>query len=87
MDATFLRNVVNHTQRRGVISKKTCVFIIRTLRGLSSFLAPNILLKQFLFGGEGPRSRSYGRTAALRLIVQPCDEYNYFFPCNGITVE
>jgi hypothetical protein len=23
---------------------------------------------------EGPRSRSYGRTAALRLIVQPCDE-------------
>jgi hypothetical protein len=28
----------------------------------------------FLFGIEGPRSRSYGRTAALRLIVQPCDE-------------
>jgi hypothetical protein len=27
----------------------------------------------FLFG-EGPRSRCYGRTAALRLIVQPCDE-------------
>ena len=26
------------------------------------------------FCGEGPRSRSYGRTAALRLIVQPCDE-------------
>ena len=26
------------------------------------------------FGGEGPRSRCYGRTAALRLIVQPCDE-------------
>jgi hypothetical protein len=24
--------------------------------------------------GEGARSRSYGRTAALRLIVQPCDE-------------
>jgi hypothetical protein len=23
---------------------------------------------------EWPRSRSYGRTAALRLIVQPCDE-------------
>jgi hypothetical protein len=28
----------------------------------------------FFFGGEGPRSRCYGRTAALRLIVQPCDE-------------
>jgi hypothetical protein len=26
------------------------------------------------FCGEGPRSRSYGRTAALRLIVEPCDE-------------
>jgi hypothetical protein len=24
--------------------------------------------------GEGPRSRRYGRTAALRLIVQPYDE-------------
>jgi hypothetical protein len=23
---------------------------------------------------EGPRSRRYGRTAALRLLVQPCDE-------------
>ena len=30
-------------------------------------------LTDFFFG-EGPRSRSYGRTAALRLIVQPCDE-------------
>ena len=26
------------------------------------------------FGGEGPRSRSHERTAALRLIVQTCDE-------------
>jgi hypothetical protein len=26
------------------------------------------------FFGERPRSRSYGRTAALRPIVQPCDE-------------
>jgi hypothetical protein len=24
--------------------------------------------------GEGPRSSSYGRTAVLRLLVQPCDE-------------
>jgi hypothetical protein len=28
----------------------------------------------YLPGGEGPRSRSYRRTAAIRLIVQPCDE-------------
>jgi hypothetical protein len=26
------------------------------------------------FCGEVPRSRSYRRTAALRLIVQPCDK-------------
>jgi hypothetical protein len=26
------------------------------------------------FCDEGPRSRCYGRPAALRLIVQPCDE-------------
>jgi hypothetical protein len=28
----------------------------------------------FLLSGEGPRSRRYGRTAAMRLLVQPCDE-------------
>jgi hypothetical protein len=36
----------------------------------------------FFFSGEGPRSRRYGRTAAMRLIVQPCDEDeddDYFF--------
>jgi hypothetical protein len=30
--------------------------------------------RHVFFYGEGPRSRYYGRTAALRLIVQPCDE-------------
>jgi hypothetical protein len=30
------------------------------------------------FSGEGPRGRRYGRTAALRLLVQPCDEDDYF---------
>jgi hypothetical protein len=29
---------------------------------------------KYFFCSEGPRSRSYGPTAALRLIVQPCDE-------------
>jgi hypothetical protein len=28
----------------------------------------------FFLSGEGPRSRCYGRTAAMRLIVQPYDE-------------
>jgi hypothetical protein len=50
----------------------------------------------FFFSSEGPRSRRYGRTAALRLIVQPCDEgdddddddYYFFpFPSNGAPVE
>jgi hypothetical protein len=31
-------------------------------------------MRVFLFSGEGPRSRRYGRTAALRLIVQPYEE-------------
>jgi hypothetical protein len=32
------------------------------------------LYQGVLFYGEGPRSRSYRRTAALRLIVQSCDK-------------
>jgi hypothetical protein len=32
-----------------------------------------------LFCGEGPRSRYYGRTAVLRLIVQLYDEDECFF--------
>jgi hypothetical protein len=40
---------------------------------------------------EGPRSRCYGRTAALRLIVQPGDEDDdevfSVFTSNGAPVE
>jgi hypothetical protein len=44
------------------------------------------------FSGEGPRSRRYGRTAALRLIVQPYDgdDDDYYFlsfTSNGAPVE
>jgi hypothetical protein len=49
-------------------------------------------VNNFFFGG--PRSRCYGRTAALRLIVQPCDEdeekgdqFFSFFSSNGAPVE
>jgi hypothetical protein len=39
----------------------------------------------FFLSGEGPHSRRYGRIAAVRLIVQPCDEdddaYYYYFLC------
>ena len=34
----------------------------------------DLLAAEVFFCGEGPRSRCYGRTAVLRLIVQPCDE-------------
>jgi hypothetical protein len=50
-------------------------------------------LKEFFFSGEGPRSRRYGLTAALRLLVQPYDEDEhddyYFcpFPSSGAAVE
>jgi hypothetical protein len=45
-----------------------------------------------VFSGEGPRSRRYGRTAALRLLVQPCDEDDDDVDddddfCNGAPVE
>ena len=40
-----------------------------------------------LFCGEGPHSRCYGRTAAMKLILQPCDEDDLVFPCNGAPVE
>jgi hypothetical protein len=36
---------------------------------------------------EGPRSRCNGRTAALRLIVQPCDEDEEVFFCFSILKE
>ena len=46
------------------------------------------LSKQFFL--EGPRSRWYGRIAAWRLIMQPCDEDDEVFsllPCIGAPVE
>jgi hypothetical protein len=48
----------------------------------------------FFFCGEGPRSRCYGRTAALRLFVQfvmkmkrKINCFFFFFPSNGAPVE
>jgi hypothetical protein len=37
-------------------------------------LSSYIMQCQFFFVEKGPRSRCYGRTAALRLTVQACDE-------------
>ena len=45
------------------------------LRYFVAVMYPHRASKSMIFFcGEGPRSRSYRRTAALRLIVQPCDE-------------
>jgi hypothetical protein len=47
----------------------------------------------FFLHGEEPRSRCYGRTAALKLFVQPCDEdedEQFFLPSftiNGAPVK
>jgi hypothetical protein len=38
------------------------------------FVSTSRKMLGYFCGVEGPRSRSYGRTAALRPIVQPCDE-------------
>jgi hypothetical protein len=54
----------------------------------------NHLRHSGFLSGEGPRSRRYGRTAALRFLVQPCDEGDddddddfLSFPINGAPVE
>jgi hypothetical protein len=42
----------------------------------------NLYLVRVSLSGEGSRSRRYGRTAALRLLVQPCDgcdDDDYYF--------
>jgi hypothetical protein len=50
-------------------------FVTVVLR--TTLLAPR-KVQCFFFSGEGPRSRRYRRTAAMRLLVQPCDEDGYF---------
>jgi hypothetical protein len=43
-------------------------------RSLPSGLPTKSVYVPFFFSGEGPSSRHYRRTAALRLLVQPCDD-------------
>jgi hypothetical protein len=43
-------------------------------RRLVAYLSPPGFDLGFFLHGEGPRSRCYGRTTALRLFVQPYDE-------------
>jgi hypothetical protein len=68
----------------------------QVLQNISSVILQMLVkttLRKRHSSGEGPRSRRYGRTAALRLLVQACDEddddddYFYPFPSNGAPVE
>jgi hypothetical protein len=57
-------------------------YLVLVAPSKSNVILP-ISRKLFFFSGEGPRSRRYGRTAAMRLIVQPYDEDeddDYFLP-------
>jgi hypothetical protein len=56
----FQRRITNET--RLLISKIIAIVVLVVVSSGS------------IFFWEGPRSRSYGRTAALRLLVQPCYE-------------
>jgi hypothetical protein len=63
------------------------------MSGKSVKLSFIICIYIYILHGEGPRSRCYGRTTALRLFVQPCDEdedEHFFLPSftsNGAPVE
>jgi hypothetical protein len=56
------------------ILEKRVLFLNKCIFTYLISLFKMCLLPSVLFFKEGPRSRSYGRIAALRLIVQPCDE-------------
>jgi hypothetical protein len=55
---------------------QTLTSILRVIQELSCVIQSHnyIIFTLNFCCGELPRSRSYGRTAALRLIVQPCNE-------------
>jgi hypothetical protein len=60
---------------------------------ISKHILYRIQAGNFFFSSEGPRSRRYGRTAAMRLLVQPYDDDDGDdddfcpFPSNGAPVE
>ena len=71
-------NEVDNLSLRVDRIRKAAVLMLAVLRYRHTYSDLHFMLRNFtsFFGGgcEGPRSRRYGRTAALRLIVQPCDE-------------
>jgi hypothetical protein len=80
----LLIRLIFHTEKLHAMPLSNLSFI--------KFSAVNSM--RFLSCEEGPRSRCYGRSAALRLLVQPCDEderkmmlFFFIFPSNGAPVE
>jgi hypothetical protein len=64
---------VRHDERKWVIPRWILMAFLKTTDITWQYI--NICKPLTLsFYGEGPRSRCYGRTAAFRLIVQPCDK-------------
>ena len=63
------------------------------LDDINTFVLEGFEPKYPVFYGDGPCSRSYGRTAALRRIVQPVMKMNrkminyFIFTSNGAPVE
>jgi hypothetical protein len=48
-------------------------------RSKQFYLSNHSQINTFFLHSEGPRSRCYGRTTALRHFVQPCDEDDHIF--------
>jgi hypothetical protein len=66
-----------HLSSRGHWDQHVCILLYLIILQLLEYLYGDLSF----FSGKGPRSRRYGRAAALRLIVQPCDDNeddNYF---------
>jgi hypothetical protein len=53
-------------------TQRCCLTVLKNTGPRPGFLY--VPVPFFFLNAEWPRSRRYGRTAALRLIVQPCDE-------------
>jgi hypothetical protein len=89
----FSRNVGNTTDQRCLTSQRSerimryevlstviwRLVILYSGVDVSDEHTTCIFMAAVFFCGEGPRSRCYGRTAALRLMVQPSDEEDRFF--------
>jgi hypothetical protein len=75
------------------LSSLACKLILSYLRNKKEEKKKKLTenISRRLFCGKEARRRCYASTAALRLIVQPCDEDGYLFspilPCNGAPVE